>query len=138
MPRSFSREFSQASGVFQMAEVWHGDDRKLYGYQEYVEGAFNFPLKYAIKDVFGNQKRSFELLSEKMALQKSLFKDVDLLGVFLDNHDEARFLWENKQPEMLQNALIYSLTTRGIPFVYYGSEFLYEGGHDPNNRESLW
>lgn len=34
--------------------------------------------------------------------------------------------------------MIFSLTGRGIPFFYYGSEQAYQGGNDPQNRESLW
>uniref|UniRef100_A0A7S3MYP3 Alpha-amylase n=1 Tax=Strombidium inclinatum TaxID=197538 RepID=A0A7S3MYP3_9SPIT len=37
-----------------------------------------------------------------------------------------------------KSALAFSLTGRGIPFVYYGSEQSYAGGNDPQNRESLW
>ena len=27
---------------------------------------------------------------------------------------------------------------QGVPFIYYGTEQGYDGGHDPHNRESLW
>jgi len=37
-----------------------------------------------------------------------------------------------------KNALVFSITSRGIPFVYYGSEQGYAGGNDPNCRETLW
>ena len=39
---------------------------------------------------------------------------------------------------MFSNALTFALTSRGIPFFYYGSEQAYGGGNDPQNRESLW
>jgi alpha-amylase len=32
----------------------------------------------------------------------------------------------------------FSLTSRGIPFTYYGTEQFYAGAADPQNRESLW
>ena len=95
-------------------------------------------MKYAIKHVYGNDKYSMKYLKEKETKVKSLFKDIDALGLFVDNHDEARFLFENKDKVMFQNALIFSLTSHGIPFVYYGGEHLFNGGHDPLNRESLW
>lgn len=37
-----------------------------------------------------------------------------------------------------KNALAWSITTEGIPIVYYGDEQGYAGGNDPNNREVLW
>ena len=44
-----------------------------------------------------------------MFLQLSLFKDVSVLGNFLDNHDNARFLNGNSQYTILYNALSYVL-----------------------------
>jgi len=67
------------------------------------------------------------------------FKDVDALGVFVDNHDNSRFLCNFPNAfAQLRNATVFSLTTRGIPFVYYGTEQYFYGCNDPANRESLW
>jgi len=67
------------------------------------------------------------------------FKDIDALGLFVDNHDNARFLHNHGgKNEQLKAATVFSLTGRGIPFVYYGTEQYYAGGNDPQNRESLW
>jgi alpha-amylase len=66
------------------------------------------------------------------------FKDLDALGVFVDNHDNARFLHGNSDHSKFKAALAFSLTSRGIPFFYYGSEQGYAGGNDPANREQLW
>lgn len=66
------------------------------------------------------------------------FKDLDALGVFVDNHDNARFLNSQKNLNRFKNALAFSLTSKGIPFVYYGNEQNFDGGNDPQNREVLW
>ena len=63
---------------------------------------------------------------------------MDLLGVFVDNHDMPRFLSDYQDVRSFKAALILSLTIRGIPFVYYGSEHAYSGGADPLNRELMW
>ena len=39
---------------------------------------------------------------------------------------------------MLKNALAYTLTARGIPIMYYGTEQEFNGGNDPYDREPLW
>ena len=67
------------------------------------------------------------------------FADPNALGVFVDNHDNARFLsrYDNNKTA-LKAAQVFSLTTQGIPFTYYGTEQYYTGGTDPSNRESLW
>lgn len=62
-----------------------------------------------------------------------------VLVSFLDNHDLHRFLFhDNATPEMLRNALFYLLTWDGIPCLYYGTEQLFDGGNDPQNREDMW
>ena len=64
---------------------------------------------------------------------------MDILGSFMDNHDNARFL--SQYPGSLsafKNAITFALTARGIPFFYYGDEQGFSGGNDPANRESLW
>ena len=66
------------------------------------------------------------------------FKDVDALGIFVDNHDNARFLHSQGDVRLFKSALVFSLTARGIPFFYYGSEQGFAGGDDPYNREVLW
>jgi len=59
--------------------------------------------------------------------------------VFVDNHDNARFLNRYSGNNTgLKQAQVFALTSRGIPFTYYGTEQYYAGGNDPNNRESLW
>jgi alpha-amylase len=121
-----------------MGEMMHSEEFVVADYQNYMEGIFNFPMKHTIHDVFGKQRISMTALSYKMMNSKHLYKDYDALGLFVDNHDEARFLSKHRDPIMFNNALIFSLTSQGIPFVYQGSEHLFRGGDDPANRESLW
>lgn len=70
--------------------------------------------------------------------EQSKFKDLYATGVFVDNHDNARFLNQNGNIKRFQNAIAFSIFARGIPFVYYGSEQAFKGGKDPQNREILW
>lgn len=68
----------------------------------------------------------------------SYFTFRSVLGVFIDNHDHARFLSMNPSYVALRNNLVYLFMSRGIPLLYYGTEQGFNGGNDPNNRESLW
>lgn len=75
--------------------------------------------------------------------EETHFKDIDALGLFVDNHDNARFLSTFKENNVnsdigFTNALVFSMTARGIPFFYYGSERNFDGGKDPANREPFW
>lgn len=64
------------------------------------------------------------------------------MGNFVDNHDNARTMswggdWGTKVKHY-KTTQVMALTSIGIPIVYYGSEQLFAGGNDPNNREILW
>src|SRR5437588_5071002 len=62
---------------------------------------------------------------------------------FLDNHDVARFLFDDGTygtpvtEANLKAALFYDYTWDGIPCLYYGTEQLFHGGVDPKNREDM-
>ena len=122
-----------------MGQVFNGDPAYVGGYQGPVTALFNYPMYYTIRDVFGS-KQSMYGIKNKYIEEEGFFSDIDALGLFVDNHENARFL--NQKPhyeqKMFANALVFSLTGRGIPFFYYGSEQAFTGGDDPQNRESLW
>jgi alpha-amylase len=106
-------------------------------YQNHMDGMLNFPLYFTFRDVFrfGQSMWNFEVRFEQ---NRQYFKDVSLLGNFIDNHDFARFRNGFRDTPLMRNALTYVLFSEGIPIVYQGTEFLFEGGDDPQNRESLW
>lgn len=120
-----------------MGECFNGFDGYVGDYQNYVSGLFNYPMYYSIRDVFAYGK-SMRTISNRWASNQKAFKDVDALGLFVDNHDNARFLNGNGDQRLFKSALAFSLTARGIPFFYYGSEQGFAGGNDPQNREVMW
>jgi alpha-amylase len=94
-------------------------------------------MYFTIKDVYRYGK-SMKNISSRYQEEDSAFVDVSALGVFVDNHDNPRFLYNFGNHSMFKNALTFSLLARGIPIVYYGSEQGFGGGADPGNREQLW
>mmetsp|Transcript_3241 Transcript_3241/g.3188 ORF Transcript_3241/g.3188 Transcript_3241/m.3188 type:complete len:214 (-) Transcript_3241:236-877(-) len=137
VPKWFWYEFGNAAGVFQMGEVFNGSPSYVGGYQGYLTALFNYPLFFNIRDVWISGNSMYEI-KERYNSEESYFNDIDALGVFLDNHDNSRFLHNNDDRDMFTSALIFTLTSRGIPFYYYGSEQYYDGGKDPRNRKELW
>lgn len=113
-----------------MGEVFNGDSNYVGDYQNHVSGVFNYPMYFTIKDVFGSGQSMYNI-KNRFAEESSKFKDIDALGIFVDNHDNARFLNQHNDQTMFKNALLFALTGRGIPFYYYGSEQAYAGGNDP-------
>lgn len=125
VPKDFLAEYGEAAGVFQMGEVsgWPDDNVTYLGeYQPSLTGMFNFPLYDRMLDVFGNGT-SMESLSQLLAEESEKIPDLDALGIFMDNHDNDRFLeiFPNKFAAF-RASLIFAMTQRGIPFFYYGSE----------------
>ena len=138
VPADFWSEYGESAGVFQMGECFNGDPAYVGPYQDHLTALFNYPMYYTISDVFGSSKSMYNI-RDRYNQEESHFRDIDALGVFVDNHDNARFLHNhNGNKSGLRSAVTFALTSRGIPFTYYGSEQYYAGGNDPNNRESLW
>jgi len=137
VPADFWSEYGQAAGVFQMGECFNGDTNYVAPYQQHLTALFNYPMYFTIKDVFGSGQSMYNI-KNRFAEEDGKFKDVDALGIFVDNHDNARFQNYFHNDAAFKSALTFALTARGIPFFYYGSEQFYAGGNDPYNRETLW
>ena len=69
---------------------------------------------------------------------RTKYPDASVLGVFVENHDNNRFLNRCGDRKKFMNANIFSIMYEGIPVFYYGGEQYFNGGADPNNREPLW
>ena len=142
VPKWFWKKFSKASGVYQVGEVFNGDVDYVAGYQECLDATFNYPLSFTIKDAFRSTKddkyNSMLKLKEYWVNSRDKYKDPKVLGVFIDNHDNTRYLNETKNKKSLDNASVFTVFFEGIPVLYYGDEQYFTGGVDPENREPLW
>ena len=88
-------------------------------------------------DIYVKEKSAY-FIRDRLNDIYSNFKDIDALGVFLDNHDNNRFLNLNPNVDRLKNALTFVMFSRGIPIVYQGTEQGFHGSYDPYNREPIW
>jgi len=137
VPKTFWAEFTKASGVYTVGEVFDGYLPYAAGYQGPIDGILNYPLYFTLKWVF-QQKGSMNSLESYYAGAETTWPDQTLLGNFINNHDNARFLYNNGDHVAFKSALAFTLASIGIPIVYYGDEQTYGGGPDPQNREPLW
>jgi len=129
---------------------------------EELDGQFDFPLYWAIRDVFGYGTAGFERLeSERKKSLEAYSKPFAIMSCLLGNHDFARFTafadgdikpgmnektlaWSN-QPEVdnpetykkLQLAFLFLLSQPGPPMIYYGDEIGLTGAGDPDNRRMM-
>jgi glycosidase len=143
VPKHFWIEFSEEikkefPNFYLIGEVFHGDVDYVGAYQKTgLDGLFDFPIHFAINDVFKDDK-SATVLADVINKTKS-YDNRYLMGTFIDNHDVPRFVHQlhRLSEERLKSALTFMMTYTGIPVMYYGTEIAMEGAFDPDNRRFM-
>ncbi|MBQ4821952.1 glycoside hydrolase family 13 protein [Aquimarina sp. MMG016] len=102
---------------------WNNDKQNRDGYTPYVNSVSDYPLYYSMI-------RAFEPNGDISELYKTLAEDF-VYGnpgnnkIFNGNHDVDRLLaLLDGDVEKLKLSMVFTLTTRGIPQIYYGDEIL--------------
>jgi alpha-amylase len=140
---AFWQRFEAAAGVYAVGEVDSGDIAFVSPWQApngddgALAGILSYPMFYTIRNVWQSQQSMYQLGTQWRASYDN-FADPTLLGTFSDNHDNARFMNGCSDSGLYKGALAWVILSDGIPITYYGSEWLYSGGNDPANRETLW
>jgi len=135
--KPFWAEFSKQSGVYTIGEVLNFNIEYLASYQGPVDGVLNYAMFTALRNSFQN-KGPMTGIEEYYERAKRTWADQTLLGNFVDNHDNNRFLADSDNIRGFKSALAFSIAAEGIPMVYYGDEHAYHGGKDPLNREAMF
>jgi neopullulanase len=103
-----------------------------------LPGSVDFQLYIAINAAL-NEKPGWNDGVQKLYQvlgQDYLYKDPNKLVTFLDNHDTDRiFSVLGEDNEKFKTSLIWLLTTRGIPQLYYGTEILMKNFKNPSDAE---
>lgn len=97
------------------------------GYDGHLPSAMDFPLQHALERGLVEEEswgtgliKLYEILANDV-----LYPNPNDLTIFGDNHDMPRIYMQlGKDVDLLKNAMVYLLTTRGIPQIYYGTEIL--------------
>ena len=135
VPKTFWDKFRESAGVFQIGEAFNGDISYVSDYQNHLDSVFNYPLYYTIQSSFCG---SFTNLEGYWKNSRNKYPAPEYTAVFVENHDNPRFLNRCNDKSKFTNAVVFSLLWEGVPVFYYGGEQYYSGGNDPNNREPLW
>ena len=126
-------------------ETWfHGVPNQAYfvennlniPFKSNLQGATDFQTLWGIQDAmtkdFGWTDGASKLYT--ILAQDFLYKDPTRNVVFLDNHDVARFYTVvGEDIEKYKSSLCWLFTCRGIPQMYYTSEFATTGSTWPND-----
>ena len=128
VPKDFWKEFSESAGVFTIGEVFNDNPQYVSSYQvnvytdvQYQLGPYmtativsqgtaldsllDYTMYYRLNNAF-RFKQSMGNLHDGVE-EKKIFPDATVLGSFLDNHDNHRFLSQNSDWTSLKNALAY-------------------------------
>jgi len=127
-----------------------------------LDGQFDFPLYWAVKDVFAWQTKGLDYLASEAEKSANLYRG-SLPSPIIGNHDFARFVsfadgsippgsdekarsWQNRPPahadevahKKLRLAFAFLLTQSNcVPMIYYGDEIGMPGAGDPDNRRVM-
>jgi hypothetical protein len=88
--------------------------------QVFRDGADNM---YGLDSMFTSTATDYEHVNDEV--------------IFMDNHDMDRFYQTGTNKRNVDDALVLSLTARGIPAIYYGTEQYMTGNGDPYNRAMM-
>mmetsp|Transcript_120819 Transcript_120819/g.301477 ORF Transcript_120819/g.301477 Transcript_120819/m.301477 type:complete len:627 (-) Transcript_120819:40-1920(-) len=108
--------------------------------QPVLDGVLNFPLYYTALSAFCGSwwpfsQSNLAFLGQRMEEQLSApYTDLDTLGNFIDNHDAQRVMTVCGHDELkVANSLAWTMLTKGVPIIYYGTEDMLE-----EIRDSFW
>lgn len=113
-----------------MTAFWQKDSVLPNEYNSYLPSVTDFPLYSAIINALNNKESWDTGLIElyNVLAQDFLYPDASLNLIFADNHDVDRIYTSlNHNFNKFKMAMVFLLTTRGVPQIYYGTEILMDG-----------
>jgi len=171
MPRAATRRIVHAfkeleageEALFSIGEVFTGpgaggiESIRYFLGPHTLSGAFDFPLMWKLREVFGRDVGSLSELEELLvSTDAATAGSGSALGRMIDNHDTSRFVteitgegandpWYDKPPQptdpsvyaRAKMALAFVLTLHGLPVLYYGDEIALAGAGDPDSRRVM-
>src|SRR4030095_65658 len=106
---------------------WQRGKINANGYVSYLPSLFDFPVQNSLRNALMSSDEGdsgWTVLYETIA-QDFLYANPQQLVVFPDNHDMNRIYTQlGEDYDNFKMALVFVLTTRGIPELFYGTEIL--------------
>lgn len=137
--RSFRKSVKAAKpNAVIIAEDWHDAYRNLRGDQ--YDSIMNYAFTKTALDYFAYETSNAELVSQKLSQLAMRNKEgVNRMMLnLLDSHDTDRFYtMVGERREVAKLALAMLFFYQGTPCIYYGTEILLPGGHDPGCRRCM-
>jgi len=97
----------------------------------------DFQFGQKVRQVFKSGTHDMTSLHQMITDTASQYHHVNDQVTFIDNHDMDRFHVSGASTRRLEQAVAFTLTARGVPAIYYGTEQYMTGAGDPNNRARM-
>ncbi|SHN80738.1 Glycosidase [Paenibacillus sp. ov031] len=97
----------------------------------------DFRFNNEVRNVFRDNTSTMVALDSMITSTAADYAQVNDQVTFIDNHDMDRFKTSAVNNRRLEQALAFTLTSRGVPAIYYGTEQYLTGNGDPNNRAKM-
>jgi glycosidase len=97
----------------------------------------DFQFGQKVRQVFKTGTADMTALNAMITDTAAQYAQVNDQVTFIDNHDMPRFQVAGANQRKLEQALAFTLTSRGVPAIYYGTEQYMEGTGDPDNRAKM-
>lgn len=116
-----------------LVSYWQKDSRLAAPLNSNLPTVMDFPLQALMNQAFDEETGEWGGGLYKLydyQTQDLVYANPMNLLTFLDNHDTSRFAQTNEMAKNLKRykqAMVFLLTTRGIPQIYYGTEILMTG-----------
>ncbi|MFD1266075.1 alpha-amylase family glycosyl hydrolase [Paenibacillus motobuensis] len=96
----------------------------------------DFRFGQKVREVFRDNTDNMYGLNSMLSETAADYTHIHDQVTFIDNHDMDRFKLGNNN-RRLEQALAFTLTSRGVPAIYYGTEQYMAGNGDPANRSFM-
>lgn len=116
-----------------LVSYWQKDSKLAAPLNSNLPTVMDFPLQALINQAFDEETGEWGGGLYKLydyQTQDLVYANPMNLLTFLDNHDTSRFAQTDEMTKNLKRykqAMVFLLTTRGIPQIYYGTEILMTG-----------
>ena len=119
-----------------LISYWQAGKENSDGYTSCLKSLMDFTLNSVLVEAIQEPEewdKGLVKLYENLAKDHH-YSDPMSLMVFADNHDMSRLYTQvNEDVDQFKMAMIYLLTVRGIPQIYYGTEILMSHPHSDSH-----
>ncbi len=123
--------------LYILGEIWHDSIRWLSG--DEFDAVMNYPLANVISGFWQEENMTKERFEYLINQCYSMYMEQSNRVMFqlLDSHDTERLIYRTKDEDVFYQQLALLFAMQGSPCIYYGTEVVMEGAHDPDCRRCM-